>query len=169
MRLRTKIFGAISAGSGLSLILCLFLPLFRSVEVDESGVNYGLFSDFIGIDTRFKALNKVFQPAFANMTSVLCVMALVLLGLFILCFVLQLFNVSFIPVRAILKAVSITLIMVAVIAVVCGIIFTSMNQIQIADKTVLSFKLSFGTYILIIFGLISGVSGLIAEWGYESY
>ena len=167
MKLRTKIFGTLSAVSGLVLIATLFLPLFRSVESDGSGVTYKLFDEFIDMDTRFMALNETFQPALANMINVLVIMAVILAGLFVLFFVLQWFQVSFMPVRAILKALSITLILVGGLAIVCALTFVAMNKVWIQERLVLSFQISTGAIFLMIFSLISGVAGFIGEFGYD--
>ena len=67
-----------------------------------------MFAEII-INSNAKALNKIFQPAFANMTSIVAIIAISLYGLFLLFFILQLSRKGRLPYRAILKSISVTM------------------------------------------------------------
>ena len=169
MRLRRKIFGFLTIIIGISLVFPLLLPLFYSVESNGSLTNngYKMFDTFEGMQTRFRALNGTFQPAFANMTSVCSIIAIVLYGLFVIFFLVQLSKKGSLPTRAILKSISVTLILVAILSLACSMAFVIMNKIVFNGKTLLSFKYAYGTYILIGGAFLTGVMGVIAELKYR--
>ncbi len=169
MRLRRKIFGFLTLIVGLSLIFPLILPIFYSVEANGNLTNdgYKIFDEFVGMSTRFKALNGNFQPAFANMTSVCAVISIVLYGLFLIFFLLQLSKKGRLPTRAILKSISVTMILVAILTLICSLTFVIMNKITFNEKTLLSFKFAYGTYILLISSFLTGLFGVVAELKYR--
>lgn len=171
MRFRRKFFGILTCILGLSTVLPLFLPFFHSVESNGTNTNngYGMFDKFEGMGTRFKALNGQFQPAFANIISVVCIMSIVLYVIFLICFLFEALKFGAIPYRPILKAVSLVLLLLGVFALVSGIIFITMNKIVFEGRVLLSFEFASGLYILSIGSIITGLCGVISHIRYEYY
>lgn len=169
-KIRRKVFGLLSILVGATSILTLRSPLFYSVEASgklTSPDGYKMFDKFQLLYSRYLALNENFQPAFANMTSVLCIMCMSLVGLFLLFFLLQLTKQRVIPCRSILKAISIALVFVGLVSIACSLTFVIMNKITYNGKAILSFKYAYGTYILIGASLLSGIFGIISQLRYK--
>lgn len=149
------------------IVISLILPFFNSVESNgESSGGYGLFASYTEFDTRFKALNDLFQPAFANMISVICIISLILYFFFALCFFFQVIKFGAIPYRAILRAISIVLIILGICAIASGLTFTIMNKVLFNDRVLLSFRFASGLYLLSIGSILTGVFGFIGEARY---
>ena len=168
MRFRRKFFGILVCIFGLSLIFPLILPLFNLVESSgKISESYKLFPEFKGLDTRFKALNKIFQPAFANMTSIVAIIAISLYGLFLLFFILQLSRKGRLPYRAILKSISVTMFLISIIAITCTIAFIISNKIVFENRTLLSFEYGLGSWLLTIGSGVAGLCGIISQAKYR--
>ena len=167
MKLKRKLCGIFASMSGLMILLSLILPFFKSIESSgNSSGNYGLFNKYEEFDTRFKALNDLFEPAFAHMVSVICIMAIILYGVFVLLFFFQVIKFGAVAYRPILRAVSLVLIILGVCALASGITFTVMNRVVFNSRVILSFRMGGGLYMLSIGALLAGVLGFIGEARY---
>ncbi len=168
MRFRRKFFGILFCVLGLSLIFPLILPLFSLVESSgKISESYKMFAQFKGLDTRYKALNAVFQPAFANMTAIVAIIAVSLYGLFLLFFILQLSRKGRLPYRAILKSISVTMFLISIIAIACTLAFIISNKIVFDGRTLLSFTYGLGSWLLTIGSGVTGICGIISQAKYR--
>lgn len=149
------------------IIISLLCPFFKAIESNgQSSGGYGLFNKYEGFDTRFKALNDLFQPAFAHMISVICIIALILYALFTMCFFFQVIKFGAVAYRPILRAISIVLIILGICAIASGLTFTIMNKVLFNGRVLLSFKFGSGLYFLSAGSIVTGVLGFIGEARY---
>lgn len=167
MRFRRKFFGILTCILGVSGLIALRAPMFLSVEsTGDISNKYQMLNSFDGMDTRFKALNKQFEPAFANIVGIICIMFCVLYALFLLCFLLQYFKVGAIAYRPILRSIAVVMVLLGLLAIAGGLTFTIMNKVVIKGATVLSFKWGAGLYLLAFGSIVAGVSGAISQSRY---
>lgn len=167
MKLKRKLCGIFASMSGVMIIFSLILPFFNAIESNgKSSGGYGLFNKYEEFDTRFKALNDLFEPAFAHMVSVICIMAIILYALFVLLFFFQVVKFGAVAYRPILRAISIVLIILGVCALASGLTFTIMNKVLFNGRVLLSFKMGGGLYLLTIGSILCGVLGFIGEARY---
>ena len=168
MRFRRKFFGILACIFGVSLVFPLMFPIFNLVESSgKISESYKLFPEFKGLDTRFKALNEVFNPAFANLTSIVAIIAISLYGLFLLFFLLQLSKKGRLPYRAILKSIALTMFLVCIIAVACTLAFIISNKIVFEGRTLLALEYGLGSWLLTIGSGVSGLCGIISQAKYR--
>ena len=59
------------------------------------------------------------------------------------------------------------MILVAILTLICSLTFVIMNKITFNEKTLLSFKFAYGTYILLIGSFLTGLFGVVAELKYR--
>lgn len=167
MRLRRKLFGILTCIIGFTSILSLTTPLFLSVESSGAVSNkYKLLDVFEGMDTRFKALNKQFEPAFGNIVSVICIMTTVLYVLFVICFTFQVLKFGAIPYRPILRSIAVVMVLLGILAIASGLTFTIMNKVVLNGTKILSFKWGGGLYLISIGSIVAGICGAIGQLRY---
>ena len=167
MKLRRKICGILASMSGIMLLFSLIIPFFNAIESNgKSSGGYGLFNKSEGFDTRFKALNDLFEPAFAQMVSVICIISIILYGLFVLLFFFQVVKFGAVAYRPILRAISLVLIILGVCALASGLTFTIMNRVVFNGRVILSFRMGGGLYLLSGGALLTGIFGFIGEARY---
>ena len=167
MKLKRKLCGILACMSGMMILISLIMPFFKSIESNGiSSGGYGLFNKYEEFDTRFKALNDLFEPAFAHMVSVICIMAIILYGLFVLLFFFQIIKFGAVAYRPILRAISLVLIILGVCALASSLTFVIMNRVVFNGRLLLSFRLGGGAYLLIGGALVTGIAGFIGEARY---
>lgn len=163
MGFRKIFFSILTIVFGAGIVVALFMPLVQLVESSGAGsIEFGLLDSFDEVNVRFLALNDEFQPAFGRLLSIATIIAVVLYGLFAICFILQALNVG-INFRPLLKAIAITMLLVGIFIIVCALIFILSNRVIFNEKIILSFRFGLGIYLAGFGAFVAGILGIIAQ------
>lgn len=175
MKLKKLIPNILACVGMILLILPMCLTMYTAtVSVGSKAgdpVNYNIFADWSNYIDAYKVADKTFASAWATITDVIAIVLLVLAVVYVVMFVLQLLKVGGkkTDYTKPMKGVAMAILVLTVVALITAIIFTSANSLSVTGKitnvtTKYTFGFGVGAIMLLVGGVLTGVSGLLANW-----